>query len=246
MLDLSEKIISKIESKQIRPRPRWQFIAKKYAVFTIGIAALILGSLAFSLVLHLVKNQDWELQTIGRYRFLILIISSLPFVWLIFFISILALIYYNFRQLRKGYKYPTRTIILSSLAITIFFGGLAAILGLNQELHETLNNHLPPSFRAVLDTRRPAWDRPQAGLLAGKIIDLDRSHFTLEDPHLFHWQVQLDDQTVIATETELHLDDQVKIIGLALPPNIFIAQEIRPWERLTLPRHRPPLTPPLN
>ncbi|MCX6798394.1 MAG: hypothetical protein NTX66_04270 [Candidatus Falkowbacteria bacterium] len=44
MLSTSEKIVAKIEAKQLKPRPRWQFIVKKYSILTLTLTSLILGS----------------------------------------------------------------------------------------------------------------------------------------------------------------------------------------------------------
>ncbi|MFA5163308.1 MAG: hypothetical protein WC441_02140 [Patescibacteria group bacterium] len=239
MLDLSDKIIAKIEEQKIKPRPKWQFMVKKYAVLTLAIASLLLGGLSFSVIFHLLNNQDWTWQSIDRSHFFLLILNSLPLAWLAFFVLFIVVLCYNFRQLKHGYRYPVKTIALSALVTMIFFGTLAAILGINRQVHNLLNR--VPVYQNTFDSRLQAWDRPQAGFLTGRIKEFNQSGFTLENPHLKNWQVIVSPKTIIDPELEGEINERVRVFGFVSLPGSFIAQEIKPWERM---RPREGLMPP--
>lgn len=239
MLSTSEKIVAEIENKQLKPRPRWQFIVKKYSILSFTLASLILGSLAFSLVLHLMNSEDWGIQSISRGRFLYLMFISLPFAWLIFLVLFIVSVFYNFRQLRNGYKYPCRTIVLSALITIVFFGSLAALFGLNKTIHTALSKQ-SPFYREAFDPRSQAWNRPQVGFLAGQIIKLNDDGLMIRDPRANDWQIEIDTNTIIAPEVKLELNEQIKVIGAIDHDFDFDAQEIVPWERPALKNHQAP------
>lgn len=241
MLDFSDKIIAKIEEQKIKPRPRWQFIVKKYTILTLAIASLILGGLSFSLIFHLLNNQDWTWQSIDRSHFLLLILNSLPLAWLAFFVLFIVTLCYNFRQLKHGYKYPVKTIALSALVTMICFGILAAILGINRQIHSLLSNRIP-SYQNAFDPRMQAWDRPQAGFLSGRIKEFNEFGFILENPHQQALQVIVNRNTIISPELEGEVSERIRVFGFVSPPDSFIAQEIKPWERM---RPRSGMMPPL-
>ena len=240
MSNASEKIIAKIESEKIKPRPQWQFSLKKYSVLALTVIALILGSLSFSLVLYLINNQDWGLQTISRSRFIFLIFMSLPFAWLVFLILFIAFIFFNFRQLRNGYKYPMRTIVATACLTIIILGSLAAGLGLHRQLHQMFSRQIP-FYQTTFDPRHRLWIQPQKGFLAGQITAHQGDDLYIIDPLSNDWHIDITKRTVVAPELKLEPNEEVKIIGIIIRPGDFDAQEIRPWERSLHPGQAPDL-----
>ncbi|MCX6798395.1 MAG: hypothetical protein NTX66_04275 [Candidatus Falkowbacteria bacterium] len=165
----------------------------------------------------------------------------MPFAWLIFLGLFIISILHNFRQLKNGYKYPRRTILLSALVTVIFFGSLAAMFDLNQKVHTALSQQVP-FYRATFDPRSQVWNRPQMGFLAGKIIKLDDDdNLIIKDPRLTTWQIKINPETIISPEVELELDEQIKVIGFIINDNNFRAQEIRLWERPAWPGGQRPI-----
>lgn len=246
MLSSSEKFVAKIEENKISPKPRWQFSVKKYSVLTFTVVLLILGSLAFSLVLYLVNNQDWGLQSISRGRWLVLIITTLPYAWLLFFALFIISIFYSLRQLKHGYKYPTKTIVLSSLVTVVFFGSLAAGFGIHRRIHLLLSQQVP-YYQTAFDSQARIWARPQMGFLAGKVTEFDSDNLIIQDPGLNDWQIAIGPKTVIDSDVDLELNEQVKVMGHITKDKIFEAQEIKLWEKNIRPRkHRSISSPRIN
>lgn len=204
---------------------------KKYTVLSLAVASLILGGLSFSLIFHLLNNQDWTWQSIDRGHLLILALNSLPLAWLAFFVLFILTLYYNFRQLKNGYKYPKKMIILSALITMIFFGMLAAILGINRQVHNLLSSRMPV-YQNTFDSKLQAWDKPQSGFLTGNIKEFNKAGFILENPHRQAWQVIINEDTIISAELNGDINERIRVFGFISPPNSFIAQEIKPWERM--------------
>jgi len=231
---VSDKVSEKIADGELTPTSKWRFRFKEYSVWTLTAVCLILGSLAFSLILYLMTTQDWNIRpTMGGpiWHWLLL---SLPFAWIIFFLLFLAAVYYVVRQFKKGYRYPTRTIILSALITVIFFGALAAGLGLHRRLHQFFSQSIP-YYENFFDARINAWERPQAGLLAGEITAEETDGFDLRDFRRHDWRVLVGADTRLPDDFVLFIGERVRVIGQAGDPGQFRAQEIRPWEREEMP-----------
>ena len=82
--DISRDVLKTIEEKHIKPKPRWTFLLKDYAIWILGAFSLIVGSLAFSVIIYMLKNNDWEV-----YRHLSgslpgFVVITMPYFWLIF------------------------------------------------------------------------------------------------------------------------------------------------------------------
>ncbi len=230
MPSASEKVLKKIEEGKVTPKPRWWFVARRYSVWTVAVVSLVLGSLAFSLILYLLTNQDWNLRPTAGHHFLSWLLLSLPYAWIVFFLLFLAVIYFNFRQFKKGYKYPAYLVIITACVTVVLFGSVAAGLGLHRRLHTLFVNSMP-FYQTIFDARVNAWERPQAGFLAGQITAGLDDGFSLRDFRRQDWDVTMNSQTKLEDELELVVGEEVKIIGQEIGPSVFSAQEIRGWER---------------
>ncbi len=230
MSNTSEKILEKIEQGGVTPKAKWKFIAERYSIRTLAFVSLVLGSLAFSLILFLLMDQDWNIrQAMGTnwFRWLFL---SLPIAWIIFFLLFLATVYFSIRHFKKGYKYPAYFIVLSALITVVFFGSLAAGLGLHQKIHSLFTRRLP-FYPGIFDARINNWEQPTAGLIAGQIVLPNKDGFELKDFRGQTWEIQVSEETILPNSDDLSIGEMVKIIGQKLGQNNFKAQEIRFWER---------------
>jgi hypothetical protein len=230
MNSASEKTLEKIEQEKITPKPRWQFLARQYSVWTLTVVSLLLGALAFSLILYLIGSQNWDIRQAMGSNWFRWIFLSLPLAWILFFLLFVAAIYYNVRHFKKGYKYPAYLIGVSALVTAIFFGVIAASFGLHQKIHDLFVARLP-FYQQVFDDRINAWDRPGEGFLAGRINQPTADGFTLHDFMNHDWLIKTDSETEWEGSVKFLIGEQVKVVGQEIDQDTFQAQEIRPWER---------------
>ena len=82
--NLEQKIIDKIKTGSLSPKPRWHFLLKERLVWTIGLLALLVGAAAVSVMLYLANNNDWLVYEKAGRNFGAWLLLSLPYFWLVF------------------------------------------------------------------------------------------------------------------------------------------------------------------
>src|SRR3989339_675703 len=98
--NLAQKIIHTIEDKKITPRPRWKFLLKNYSLWTLFGIATVIGSLAVSIIIFLLRHNEWEY--LPHNNIWITMFSIIPLFWVIVLIIFVALASYNIRHTNKG------------------------------------------------------------------------------------------------------------------------------------------------
>ena len=53
---LSEKIFKQIQEKNIKPKPKWEFVIKNWLILVSGFLFLIISSLVFAVIIYLIQN----------------------------------------------------------------------------------------------------------------------------------------------------------------------------------------------
>jgi len=223
--NLAEKVIKTIEEKNIKPRPKWEFVLKNYFIWTVAVLALIIGSLAFAIIIYLIKSSDWELYQQINDGWLKFIILSLPYFWLFIFIALILLAYYNFKHTKKGYKYHLHLIVIITFILSLTGGSLFYTFGLGQYIDNIFEQQIP-IYRQLMAHRYKVWQHPENGLLAGRIEKIISSNiFTLRDLNNKYWTViHLTSQPVFEIKPEL----RIKMVGQIIDLNTFQAEIIKP------------------
>jgi len=227
----SQKVLEKIKEEKIEPKPRWQFLLKDYFIWlTFGISLLV-GGLAFCVMLLIILDNDWDI-----YRYLEIsplehFLISLPYIWILLLLLFLAVAYYNYRYTKKGYCCNAFTILALSVFGSIILGTFFHALGLGGKIDRTLSRNF--SFYQKIHCcchRKDIWTQPEKGLLGGKIIGIKNvSNFDLEDFSGFIWQVEKNEQTLLRGPILVEIEEEVKLIGKKKEEKVFRAFEIRPW-----------------
>lgn len=232
MNKLCDKVLCKIKEEKIEPKPRWFFLARNYFIWTAFLVSVIVGSLAFCVVLAIGFNNDWDIyRHLGR-TFFQHVILSLPYLWIVFLLLFLWLAYFNYKHTRKGYQYHTYTVLGLSVISSIVLGSIFFASGMGTRIDRFLDQSIP-NFRIVncCQTHEKDWDQPEKGLLGGTIKGVvGRNDFQLEDFSGLIWLVRENEGTVEFEPVKIMKGEEVKIIGKKDGENIFWAEEIRPWE----------------
>jgi len=222
---LSQKILKVLEDKEIKPKAKWKFVLKNFLIWLITALFLILSSLAVSIIIYSLKNNDWSLQQKlggGIFRFILI---SLPYAWLLFLILFIILIYTNFKQTKRGYKYKLSLIILISVLTSLILGFIFYTTGIAQAVESKLIDKVPV-YRKIHPMR--IWQQPKQGFLGGKIFKLENDKgFKIYDIENKEWNI-MSNQMLNRYKMMINTGTRVKIIGEKLDNNIFKAQEIYP------------------
>ncbi len=227
--NLAEKVIKTIENKNIKPRPKWEFVLKNYLIWTLAALALIVGSLAFAVIIYLIRNSDWDLYRQISNGWLEFVILTLPYFWLLVFIFLTLLAYYDFKHTKRGYKYRFHLIVMVTLIISLLGGIVFYNSGWAAYIDNVFEEKIPV-YRQLTAHRYRIWQRPESGFLAGQIKKIINAHsFTLKDLNGKLWTITYYKKPAIM---ELKAGLKIKMIGKLTMPNKFEAAVIRPLGRM--------------
>ena len=198
--DLSKKIVEAIKERNISPTPKWHFMAKECSVWTFGVALVIIGSLAFSVVLFLIVNNDWEIHEAIHESFLGFIFLSLPYFWLLLLGLFIIATEYNIRHTKKGYTYSLSHIVVVILIANVAGGTILYNAGFAEAFDAKLLQKSPHYYNQIVGKRHHRWESPEQGRLAGRVQRVDPKSIILQDIKGNEWEVIISDSR-IATGT---------------------------------------------
>jgi len=230
MKNISNEVIKKIKDNNIKPKPRWYFITKNYFIWSIFGISIILGSFAFSMVLFIIKQLDWDIYHYIGESLLKTVFISLPYLWLIFLILFTGVAYYNFIHTKRGYRFKFISILLISLVISITLGTGIYFNGFSERLENVFLEKIPYYNRLVYSCEEQwmqQWMQPKRGLLAGTIIEigLPENSFILRDLENNRWKVEAS-KTIWKGKLIPATGLKIKLIGKLINDNNFEAMEI--------------------
>lgn len=223
MSTISDKVLSKINKEHIKPLPRWQFRLRNGGQWAGFGLLVILAMLSLGLLWYFWSDGPW---LHGAGFGFGLFFGRMPLV--LFGIIVLGGLFalLDFRHTGRGYRYSLLKIGLILLLLAAAAGWSLNYFGISQRMDAALSSSSLYQGREVY--MRDVWQRPNEGLLAGKIIvvestrqlslrDLDGKIWTIDVTNAL-WRHNL----VPAAGLE------IKLIGSARGDN-FVADDIRPW-----------------
>ncbi|PJE64842.1 MAG: hypothetical protein COU90_01090 [Candidatus Ryanbacteria bacterium CG10_big_fil_rev_8_21_14_0_10_43_42] len=227
--DFAEKVLNKIENEHIEPKPRWSFFVVHYMLWSAGIFAALLLSVAVTLIVFLVANNEWDVYPflgIGVFSF---ILSTIPYIWIVMACVFLGVTVYNVRHTRNGYQYNTVPFAVIVLGIPVILGGVWFMVGIGDSVDDALAKHMS-IYRYMPGVRHAKWDMPESGFLAGEIMSIaDASaSFMLKDFRGREWRVMFGDAG-LAEGQSVEEYMRVRMIGRKTGEKEFTACVVHPW-----------------
>jgi len=222
--DFSKNLFDKIESENIRPRPRWEFLLKNYFIWSAALVSLLIGSLAFTSVIYMIKDGDMDVLRHIDHGFLEFLVVALPYFWLISMAIFSFITYYNFKHTRGFYR---RNIFVFPVVLffgTIILGVLFYNVGLGKAIDDILADNMP-FYGRVVNRRMEIWQDPNNGMVAGRIVKFVPGKIIIT--MLSNNELNVDVSKAEIFGTELKEGRMIKIIGI-LDDNIFQARKILP------------------
>lgn len=237
--DLGKQVLSKIKEEKMKPKPKWIFSARELLFWIIFSISLILGSASTSLIIFIIRNNDWDLYVRLGHSLVEFVFITLPYFWLIFLLFFIIFSYYNFKKTKSGYKYNTLLIVLINILVSIILGFMLYACGLGAEMEDSLEKNIPPYGRMFYQ-RHEMWNKPEKGLIAGVIISFNsKESFEIMSLERKKWEI-LGEEAVVVPKLVLREGEKIKVIGEKISIDTFEAEEIRPFieERLFFERNR--------
>ena len=230
----SKKLINKIVSGDIKPIPGWHFVFKNYALWIVFFLFMVIGGIAFSIILYWGVESDYRLLLSLSYSKVQFLIASLPFLWIISLIIFLIISIIGIRHTRTGYRYPLIKILSINIVVAILLGIVFFYSGGAEAIDQIFAEKIP-AYRGIEENKISRWADPENGFLSGTIIEDNDGTIIVEDSGGKKWEISTK-EAVISKRVSLKVGEKIKIIGEIIEDNIFDAREIRSWEGAGLKR----------
>lgn len=236
MDDLKKSVVGKIKKDNIKPNPRWKFLLRDYVFWAVFGAAVLLGGLAFSVVLFFLLERDWDIYKYLDKSFFEYLFLSIPYFWIIILTAFSGVAYYNWKHTKRGYKFNPYLIVLLSILISLFLGSGLYAAGLGEKMDEVFAENMPCCYESFMERRLNVWSQPEKGLLSGEVVERKNDLLRIEDWGGNEWEVLIDEALMMGS-VEMEKGGKLKIVGKKRSENIFEAQQIRPWGHINMKRH---------
>jgi hypothetical protein len=225
MTELEKRVLEEIETRNLTPRPYYVFLAKRSVLWTLAGLSIILGALAFAVLLFAVSDY----YATGGRLFDNLpfgdLIPTIPAIWLGSMILFTASAYYALRNTRRGYRYRPMRVVTLCLAVSVGLGVLFHLF----EVGSLINDFLASRFAYYKEeTYVPfsEWSRPDEGFLGGTVESVDgKKSLHLKDFQDKEWLVDISNATV-KFDTPLEDEGDIAIRGTRTGASGFRAETI--------------------
>lgn len=223
----SEKLIQTIRERDIKPVPKRYFILKNVLFWSGFIVAMLLGAIAFAVILFCMQQTDFDLVSHLTHSRLEFFLGLLPFFWLVSLIIFLIVAMTSFKHSDKGYKLATGRLAAYCAALSILAGTLFFLAGGGRELEQAFGIRVG-LYESMQEKKVKIWSMPEAGYLSGTIETAGDTTFTLQDFKGTSWTIAYP-AAFVAPVVALEAGEKVKMIGKMQGEGRFRAEEIRPW-----------------
>ena len=226
-MENSEKLISKMKNQNLKPIPKWRFTIKGMGIgFTI-LVSVILGGLAFSIILFSIQQLGFDLITHMSHSRIEFLLGLLPFLWIGLLIIFLTLGMISIKNSRKGYKFSPTKLILFNSVFSILLGTLFFIGGGAQWLENKFAVQIE-IYESIQEKKINMWSAPENGFLSGTIESVNENTMQLVDFKKRKWTIDFQ-KAHIPPAVLLEEGEVIKLRGKMKDSNSFIADEVRPW-----------------
>lgn len=215
---LKDSVFDRIESEKLCPRSKLYFKGKECLIWTLWLLSVILGSFAVAVTMFVVTYQQYALYEATHYNFFTYLVDVLPYLWLIVFILMVYVAFYNLRHnTSHGYRYPLWIIMSSSIFLSLVGGFTLQIFSLGHAIDNIIAEYVPV-YVSQNKQEEKVWQFPSEGRLVGKQVFSTMSPTTtviFEDISGKRWQMNVSE----LPESDLEIlasGKTVKLLGKPL------------------------------
>jgi hypothetical protein len=217
-MSISDETLNKIKSDKIEQKPKWQFDFLNVSKWVAIVSTTILAALIFAVVLEYLSSLDLDLYSQSQSFIINYFVSNIPAILIILLIVLASLLYLEFKNTNKGYKYD-RSLLIGGVFGLIFIVGIVFIgVGLSKSTQAIAPINL---FHPNTDYY---WQQPEFGLISGEIISLTYSRIDIRDYKGIIWHIYTSNPSINANYSK---GEHIRAIGLKVKENDFLAKEIR-------------------
>lgn len=144
MKDFTHDIVDKIKKGEIKQESQWRFLAHDYFFWLLTGASIVFGSSAIASILHKISiEQIAPLKPHFEREAIPVFVQTLPYLWILVFIGLLFVAWFNYKRTSLSYRRHNGTIVLGVLAISLLLGGVLFAFGVGKHVDERVRKHVP-------------------------------------------------------------------------------------------------------
>lgn len=226
--DISKKIVGQIKKEKISPKPR-VFNYKSFLFWLIFGLLIILGGIAFSLILISIFSFGRDVFQYASGGFLKIVLISIPYFWVILFATFAFFGLKAFRLTKYGYRQSFILILTIIILASFSLGALLYILGIGKIMHRAMADNIP-RYHQMTPTKESQWARPEMGMMGGEIVNVGRDFIVVKDLKNRNIKVIYLKDTIIGGNVKLEKGERVRVVGERIDVKTFRAKIIRPWD----------------
>lgn len=225
MSDITSKILKTIKSQQIEKIPRWKFVLKRVFIWGALIAAILMAAFAISMMMMQMVDVEWDLLPKVSPMPFFGFFKLIPYFWLVVASLLFGFVYFDFKNIKGGYRYAGAAIIAVSLLISVLIGACIYFFR-TPEYAEGLFRKVP-MYRQLHMGREMMWNVPGSGVLAGTVLDIDEDKMLiLRDFGEDVWVVDIS-RADVQQGAKIFIGMEIRVVGKELEPGKFFADAIR-------------------
>ncbi|MFT7507593.1 MAG: hypothetical protein ACI92I_000754 [Acidimicrobiales bacterium] len=228
---LSASVLERIENENVSPRSRWIFECMNYGVWMAWAASLVFGAISVAVLIYVGDHTRFALFEATHDTPLSFFAEVLPYIWIITFIGMGSLAYFNMRHTKCGYRYPMWQLMISSVVLSAMGGVILNVFGVGYLIDTQLDKRMP-TYRSLEHAEERMWQNAAEGRLLGVFTSMDQA----DEMYLF---IDTEDTQWSIETTELRDEDRkilssrntVRILGTTTDAQakIFHACGVFPW-----------------
>ncbi|MBU2236188.1 hypothetical protein KKA01_03995 [Patescibacteria group bacterium] len=230
MTDSSKKILDKIEKDKIDPKPKWQFRLEQVGLWFLAVFSVLIGSNAVAAIIFRMVNNDWDTLKFLQRSPIGHALTTLPYVWIVVLGLFVLLAYYNTRHTKKGYKYNTYGVVIGAVLASVIVGTVIYSVGFAPRVDRFMES--VPGMEKLMHSREEIWMHPEKGFVAGEIQQIlgGVGIFSIEDLEGQYWVVRPGEDYRVHPAVIIVEGEYVRIIGTPKESELFMADQIMPWQ----------------
>ncbi len=217
-----DKILNKILTENIKPISKRYFLIKRYGVMVFGLLITILGAVVFAKIFASILVSGWEYWDYVYDSFGSFLYAAMPLMWILLLVVFTFLTPFILEKTAHGYRYKKIILVLFSILTSIVLGILILKVGAYSGANKYFTN-------STEERETSLWVRPNQGRLAGKITLRATDSVILEDYHGKVWAVDVTN-LLPASKQVSENSEQVRIVGVEVDENTFIACQVMPLD----------------
>lgn len=224
----SEKLLVNIKTKKIHQKSRLYFIFKNTVFWSMGALSVFLGGLSFSIIFYALSTSDFSIFEHLNHSKLEFLFGIVPFIWIFSVLLFFVFSYIALEKTKKGYKIPKIFLLLGNIFLSILIGIIVFFMGVSENIEKIFAENIQ-MYESIEEKRLNQWSQAENGFLSGIIVSVNEETIIINDFSNNIWEIDINN-VEIKNRIELSTGEKIKIIGEISVENVFVANEIRPWE----------------